>query len=161
MARLEAALARLVFAAAAVGFLSFSAAALVTVADIVARRTGLAVPGVVDLVQLFVLAGAWCVMPYAFLHGAHVSVDLLLQAVSERLRAVLRLVGNILTVALLLPMSVEAYQAFEVQRMFGDRSQQIGIPIAWYWAPVLAGLFLSTLAAMWVLAGALTPRRRP
>lgn len=160
MARLGAALARLVLVAAGVGFLSFSAAALVTVADIVARRIGLAVPGVVDLVQLFVLAGAWCVMPYAFLHGAHVSVDLLLQAVSERLRAALRLFGTILTVALLLPMSVEGYRAFEVQRVFGDRSQQIGIPVAWYWAPVLAGLFLSTLAALWVLVASLTPGRR-
>ena len=51
--------------------LAFSAAGLVTVADIVGRRIGEGIPGVVDIVQLFTLGGAWMAIAYAFWTKAH------------------------------------------------------------------------------------------
>ena len=124
------------------GFLAYGAAALVTVADVLARRVGLAVPGVVDLVQLLVLAGAWLVMPYAFWSGAHVLVDLLLGRIPERARLLLARASALLAALLLAPMLWKSWQTYGQQHLFGDRSQQIGIPTSWYWLPLLFVLIL-------------------
>ncbi|WP_203566000.1 TRAP transporter small permease [Aurantimonas aggregata] len=137
--------------AAACGFLAYAAAALLTVADIVGRRFSLPVPGVVDLVQLFVVAGAWLVIPFAFLVGAHVGVDLLVETMPRPLRRGLRAVASLVAIALLGLILWNCYQTFQQQLLFGDRSQQLGIPIVWYWIPLLVGAALSIMASFLTL----------
>ncbi len=137
----------LVFAVACVGVAAYAAAALVTLADILGRRAGFAVPGVVDLVQLFVLAGAWLVIPYAFLARAHVSVDLLTERLPARARRALEAVAGLVAVAVLAPATWRAYESLLMQMRFGDRSQQLGIPMVWYWSPLILGMALSAAVA--------------
>ena len=130
---------------AALGVAAYACAALVTVADVIGRRVGLPIDGVVDLVQLAVMAGTWLVMPYAFMTGAHVGVDFLVTALPRRAAIALRGVAAAAAFALLALMLWQGFETYRVRTMFGDRSQQLGIPIAWYWYPLLAGLAASLL----------------
>lgn len=148
MNALHRALRALVAAAGFAGVLAYAAAALLTVGDVIGRQLGMPIVGVVDLVQLFVLGGAWLVIPYAFLTGAHVGVDLLVNAMPAALRGALRVIAGAAAVALLAAMLVYCYEAFQQQMLYGDTSQQLGIPIIYYWLPLLAGVGLSILAAV-------------
>ncbi len=138
---------RLTLVLAVLGVAAYATAALVTVADVLARRFGGAVPGVVDLVQLFVLAGAYFVIPYTFVADRHVSVDLFTARLPVRAALLLKAFAAALALAILLPMLVRTYGSALSQIAYGDRSQTIGIPMIWYWAPLVAGVAASILAA--------------
>ncbi|MCA1941359.1 MAG: TRAP transporter small permease [Caenispirillum bisanense] len=157
MTRILAPLRALVGAAAVAGVLAYAAAALLTVADIVGRQISLPVPGVVDLVQLCVLGGAWLVIPYAFLTGAHVGVDLVVDSFPPPVRRTLRIAASLAAVVLLALVLRQSWEAFGMQLMFGDRSQQLGIPIVWYWVPLLAGVALSILASLLTIVDGIKP----
>jgi TRAP-type C4-dicarboxylate transport system permease small subunit len=150
---------RAIEALAILGVAAYAAAALVTVADIVGRRFGLPIDGVVDLVQLGVIAGAWFVIPWAFLAGSHVSVDFLQARMPDVAGRALEMLAALLAGGLLLLMLYYGYQAASVQRMLGDRSQQLGIPIVWYWAPQLLGQAAAVAALLSVLWRLARPRR--
>lgn len=150
----------LVTALAVLGVLAYAGAALVTVADVLGRNIGLPVEGVVDLVQLFVVAGAWLVMPYAFMAGAHVSVDFVLNMLPPTLTAPLRVFAALVALALIGLMLWYGFDTFKVRTMFGDRSQQLGIPVAWYWYPLLVGLAVSLLGVLIHLSDALKKEAR-
>lgn len=136
----------LVIALAVLGVLAYGCAAAVTVADIVGRTIGYPVQGVVDLVQLFVVAGAWLVMPFAFLTAAHVGVDFIVNRLPRALRVPLHLFSATVALVLVGLMLWYGFDTFKVRSMFGDRSQQLGIPIAWFWYPLLLGLSASLIA---------------
>lgn len=138
----------LIDALAVMGVLAYGVAALVTVADVVGRKLGFPITGVVDLVQLFVVTGAWLVMPYAFASATHVSVDFLLLQLPRALRIPLALLGAVLALGLVALMLWQGFLTFQTRTMFGDRSQQLGIPIAWYWYPLLVGLAVSLVAIL-------------
>lgn len=154
MRHLLQALRALITVAAAIGVAAYAAAALLTVGDVIGRQVGLPIPGMVDLVQLCVLGGAWLVIPYAFLTGAHVGVDLLVESFPRAARGLLRVLATLAAMGLLALMLTYCYDTFQQQLMFGDRSQQLGIPIFYYWLPLLFGVALSIVAA----ALALLPR---
>jgi TRAP-type C4-dicarboxylate transport system permease small subunit len=137
---------------AAVGVTAYAAAALVTVADIVGRRFGYAINGVVDLVQLCVTAGTWFVIPWAFAAGAHVSVELFITRLPPSARRTLAVAAALLAAGILMLMLRYGWDAFAIQARLGDRSQQLGIPIAFYWWPLLAGQAACLLALASVLA---------
>lgn len=147
-ARLFRAFEQVCLIAALLGVAALLGAMAVTVADIVLRPLGNAVPGVVDLVQLAVMAGAFLAIPYTFISDGHVSVDLLAQNLPARLAALLRLLAALLATGLLTLMLYYGWQSAWQQHAFGDVSQTIGIPLFWYWTPLLAGLALSALATL-------------
>lgn len=151
MRRLLGALRMLVTAAAVVGVLGYAAAAVLTVGDVIGRQIGTPIPGMVDLVQLFVLGGAWLVIPYAFMTGAHVGVDLVVDMLPRAVERGARALASLAAVGLLGLMLMECYKAFQMQILFGDKSQQLGIPIMYYWVPLLIGVGLSILAALLTL----------
>lgn len=133
--------------AAAVGFAGFAAAALLTIADVIGRRFGFPIVGVVDLVQLCVLGGAWLVIPYAFAKNAHVAVDLVVHFLPVRLERFFHVLAGLAAAGLMILIFRACFAAYSQQVLFGDRSQQLGIPIAWYWLPLLIGVALSIVAA--------------
>jgi TRAP-type C4-dicarboxylate transport system permease small subunit len=151
------ALRRLIGVLAAAGVAAYGVAALVTVVDVLGRRMGLPVDGVVDLVQLCVMAGAWMVMPFAFMTGAHVGVDVLVERMPRAPAILLRAAAMAVAVALLGLMLAYGYQTAGMRMMFGDRSQQLGIPILWYWAPLILGLGVSVLGAVLGFLSAVRP----
>lgn len=142
---------RLIEGLAMLGVAAFGAAALVTVADILGRQFGQAINGVVDLVQLFVTAGAWFVIPWTFVAGAHVGVDFLVARLRPWLARALAVIALLMAGAVLVLMLRYGFETFERRAMMGDRSQQLGIPIAWYWWPLLAGQGAAILAVCSVI----------
>ena len=145
MAALTRSLRLALSALAALGVAAYGCAALVTVADVVGRRVGWPIDGVVDLVQLMVMAGTWLVMPYAFMAGAHVGVDFVVEALPRGPSLILRGAAAAAAFALVALMLWQGLETYRIRTMFGDRSQQLGIPVAWYWYPLLAGLAASLL----------------
>lgn len=139
---------RLVWILAMIGVAAYAAAALATVADVIGRHFGLPIIGVVDIVQLCIFTGAWLVMPLAFLTAAHVGVDFVVDSLPRSLSLTLRAVAMAVSLILIAAMLWTGFQTFLVRRMFGDVSQQLGIPVMWFWYPLLIGLAASILGAL-------------
>ena len=158
MLRLLRAVGHLALVTALLGVGLYVAAVLVIMADVLARPFQTAVPGVVDIVQLCVLAGTYLILPYTFLTRGHVAVDLFVGRLPARLRGALDAAALLLALALLLPMLRWSYGTAVQQIGFGDRSQTIGIPIVWYWAPLLVGLALSAVSAACLLVARVVGR---
>ena len=135
-------------ATAVFGVACLMAAGLVTVADIVLRFFGGAVPGAVDLVQLFVMATVFAAIPWAFFSDGHVSVDLLSDAFPASVQRALRLAAALAAAGVMALILVYGWQAAALQARFGDVSQNLALPMAWYWAPLLVGAALSILACL-------------
>ncbi|WBU59957.1 TRAP transporter small permease [Paracoccus albus] len=136
---------------AALGVLAYCAAALVSVADVIGRRIGTPVPGVVDLVQLFILGGAWLSIPWGFSIGAHVGVDFLIEKLPAGVQRTLRGLAATAAAALMALILWKCIGTYQMQVMLGDKSQQLGIPISLYWLPLLLGVAASMLALIPVL----------
>ncbi|MDK3019956.1 TRAP transporter small permease [Pseudodonghicola flavimaris] len=154
-------LPRLVVSGLAVlGVLAYAAAALVTFVDVVGRNLGMPIEGVVDLVQLFVVAGAWLVIPFAFQSAAHVGVDFVLNMLPAALKLPLRVLAALVALAVIGLMLWYGFETFKMRTMFGDRSQQLGIPVAWYWYPLLVGLAASLIGILVHLAEAVRKDRK-
>ncbi len=148
---------------AGLAFLCLTAAALITLADIALRtglrigeffgadRAGLAIVGTVDLVQLAVMAAAYLAITVSFLEDGHVTVDFLYARLSHGGRRLLRILAALLS-GLFMGMIFRyglAQASLVVQ--YGDRSATLGIPMIWYWVPLLLGAALSTGCALWHL----------
>lgn len=161
MGRAIKALRGLIGALAAIGVVAYGAAATVTVADIIGRRVGLPIDGVVDLVQLFVMGGAWLVMPFAFMTSAHVGVDFLVEKMPRGGVVLLRGLGMAIAVVLLGLMVWYGFETASMRMMYGDRSQQLGIPIVWFWAPLLLGLAVSMVGAALAFVAVIRPDPAP
>lgn len=153
------AIKRILGVLATLGVLAYAGAALVTVADILGRTIGLPIDGVVDLVQLFVMTGAWLVMPYAFMVGAHVGVDFVLDALPRAPALLFHGFAALVAFVLIALMLWQGIETFKVRTMFGDKSQQLGIPIAWYWYPLLVGLAASLVGVLVAFADTYRQRR--
>lgn len=139
-----------------VGFLM--AAMIVTIIDVVLRwisrgvgmLTGealsLAVLGVVDIVQLLILAAAYMAIPYTFSIGSHVAVDILVQRMPPKMRGLLATFAAVLSAGLMGLILIYCTEQAILQHGYGDRSLTVGIPIVWYWLPILLGSALSCFA---------------
>jgi TRAP-type C4-dicarboxylate transport system permease small subunit len=113
---------------------------LLTCADIGLRNVGFrGIIGMVDLTQLFVLAAASLVIPFAFYSQAHVAVDLLTQRLGPRANAAVALASTVLGAALLGLLVVYGWNQAQMSLAAGDRSQTLELPVWLYWAPFLAG----------------------
>lgn len=125
------------------------AATMLTVVDIVLRGTvGVAVLGTVDLMQLCVVTAAFTAIPYAFMVAAHVSVDLATDRLPPRGLAVFKLVAALAGAVVMAAIGRYGWQTAMRQIGYGDTSQTLGIPIALYWTPLLAGCALAVLATL-------------
>lgn len=139
----------LVFRATALfGIACLLGAAMVTVADIGLRFFGAAIPGVVDIVQLLILVTGFAAIPFAFHRDAHVSVDLFSQVFPRRIQSLLVVLASLGGVALMGLILYYGWEAAKAQMMYGDVSQNIRIPMLWYWLPLLVGSALSVLAGV-------------
>ena len=142
---------RLLFTTAMFAAACLFAAMSVIVIDILTRRSiDLSIVGSVDLTQLFVMACAFLAMPFAFVRDAHVSVEFVTDVLPPRLVLVTKALAATLSCAFMFAVLISSYEQASLQIGNGDRSQTIGIPIAAFWAPLLAGMGLSALATMMI-----------
>ena len=143
--RAVASFARIV---ASAGVLMLVVTMLMTVADVVLRRTAqIAIAGTVDITQIFVMAAVFTAIPFAFFSDSHVVIELATDRLRPRAVAVFKAVAALAALAFVAAAFWYGWDAAVQQHGYGDRSQTIGIPILLYWIPLLAGFALSAVAA--------------
>ncbi len=131
---------------ARLGMLLLIGAVLATIADILARKlAGYTYSATIDVVQLLVLAAADLRSPYAIAIRSHVAVDVLANPLGIRGRALTDLLTACLGTLLLTSFAWFGGEQASLQHSYGDASQTVGIPMIWYWLPLLYGCVLSAL----------------
>lgn len=122
---------------------------LVVMVDILLRHSiGFTVPGTVDLVQLGVMASFFLALPSAFLHDANVGVDFITDPLPPRGLALVKAFCALLGAGFMAAITWYCAGQAWLQIEQGDKSQTIGIPIALYWGPLLAGCLLSVTTGL-------------
>jgi TRAP-type C4-dicarboxylate transport system permease small subunit len=133
---------------ACAGVLMLVLTMLMTVADVVLRQTAkIAVAGTVDITQLLVMTAVFTAIPSAFFGDSHVVIELATERLRPRAVAVFRAIAALAALAFVAAAFWYGWDAALQQHGYGDRSQTIGIPILFYWVPLLAGFALSAVAA--------------
>ena len=123
--------------------------ALVTVADVVSRRTvGLTIPGLIDLTQLLVMSSVFLCIPYAFAERANVEVDLLFDRLPRRVRVTLSVLWPFLGAGFLLAIAWHVTKAGSQVLEYGETSPTLAVPMIWYWVPILLGVLLSAIVCI-------------
>jgi TRAP-type C4-dicarboxylate transport system permease small subunit len=127
---------------------------MVTVADVVLRSL-FAYPifGTFDLVELFLVTLIFLGLPETFRREEHVVVDLVDHLAPQRVVALLRVLGALLTVALLALMLWHSVAPARDTYVFGDRTLDLSIPRYLHWVPILLGTAAAVLICLMVLAG--------
>lgn len=134
---------------AIVGMLALVLAVGTVVIDIVLRQGfGGQVLGGVDLVRLSLVTAVGCVLPWVTLSGGHVSVDMLGRLLPARLSVALTVIAELAIAAALAWLTWLGTVQARTSLAYGDSSQDLGIPLLYYWLPFLLGLGLSALAVL-------------
>lgn len=133
---------------AAGGVLMLVATMLMTVVDVLLRRTAqIAITGTVDITQLLVMAAVFSAIPFAFFTDSHVVIEFATDRLRPRIVAAFKMLAALTALGFLAAAFWYGWDAAAQQFGYGDRSQTIGIPILLYWVPLLAGFALSVAAA--------------
>lgn len=123
--------------------------AALNVGDIATRRViRLNVVGMVDVTQLMVMACAFLCIPYTFMKEAHIDVDFVTNMLPLRLRHAMMSLWGLIGAGFMGLVSWYAGIAAGQAYTNGDQSTTIGIPIIFYWAPLLFGCVLSVLVCL-------------
>jgi TRAP-type C4-dicarboxylate transport system permease small subunit len=126
-------------------------AVAVLIVDIATRKSvGFSILGMVDLNQLAQMTCVFLVLPLAFLRESHITVDFITDQLPARARAAIEALSALLGAALLAAILWNSIGQALIQLRQGDTSQTLGIPMIWYWAPLVAGMALSLLAVLLV-----------
>jgi TRAP-type C4-dicarboxylate transport system permease small subunit len=134
---------------AAAGVALLLACALLTVADILARRLlGLSMPGLIDLTQLLIMASVFLCIPFAFERRANVEVDLLYGRLPAAARRLLAAAWSLLSAAFLLTVAWHVARAALQVLEYAESSPTIAIPMIWYWVPILFGTVLAAIVCI-------------
>jgi tripartite ATP-independent transporter DctM subunit len=139
---------RLTLGAALVGMGFLLGAMTVTVADIGLRRlAGYAMIGTLDMVQLCIMVAACLAIPHDFVAGGHVGVDLATDPLPPRSLAAVKAAAALAGAVFMAAAGWYGGEQAVLQAGYGDSSQTIGIPMLWFWLPLVGGAGLSALAA--------------
>lgn len=138
--------------AAKLGALCALLAGAVTCADIVIRNAGSqGILGTVDITQMLIMATAFLTIPYGFVSDSHVSVEIGVEKLPFRLQALFKALAALLGALLMLAIGWYGIGQFETVGLMGDRSQTIGLPMTWFWYPLLAGSFFAATISFLVM----------
>lgn len=123
-------LSKLARACTIAGAIALAVMMLGTDWDILARQmAGRPLTGVVELVEITVLASAMLGLPEAFLRDEQIRIDLLDSFVSEALLRIVKAAGLALTVLFLVLLCRNVWQPVLDARMFGDVKYDLGVPV--------------------------------
>jgi TRAP-type C4-dicarboxylate transport system permease small subunit len=133
------------------GTVAFLVAVALTVVDIALRSvSSMTVHGLTDIVTLCTMVGAMLSIPYVFATGQHVAIDMFTTRLPEPVQGWLRVAADMLGLVFLAGVFWFGTQQMLTEYEYGDRSQSIGIPMVWYWAPLIAGIGLAALVTLWL-----------
>lgn len=129
---------------AMVGIAALVVAIIVVVGDIFWRRIGgQSFIGAVDLTQFSVVIAASLAIPYAFSEQSHVRVDLLSEVFPASVMKGLDFLALLLCVGILAFLLKLSWGRMLEVWTYGDVSQDLAIPMVYFWSALLLGLGLS------------------
>ena len=143
---------------AGIGFLALLAMVGVALTDIVLRLISrlpgtpfakvipVAVPGVVDWVELTLVTVAHLSVAVTFMVGTHVTVDVVANTLPAGLRRITRRIAWALSFAFMVLCFFTALDQGRGSFSDGVVSPTISLPMWWYWVPVVIGTGLAALA---------------
>lgn len=143
---------RFTLSLALLGTVAFLVAVALTIADIVLRSFSQhTVHGLTDIVTLCTMVGALLAIPYGFAADQHVSIDVFTIRMPAAVRRRLHVLAALLGFLFLAGVFWFSTQQMITEYSYGDRSQSIGIPMVWYWLPLVFGIGLAALVNLWLL----------
>lgn len=138
--------------AAKLGAVCALLAGIVTCADILTRNLGgQGILGTVDITQMLIMATAFLTIPYGFVSDSHVAVEIGVEKLPFRAQALFRAMAALLGALLMLAIGWYGIGQFATVGLMGDKSQTIGLPMTWFWYPLLGGSFFSAAIAVVVM----------
>ncbi|MEM7068894.1 MAG: TRAP transporter small permease [Pseudomonadota bacterium] len=134
---------------AIIGIAFLILAVTVVVGDIVWRRIGGgSFIGAIDLTQFSVMAAVSWSIPYVFSVGGHVRVDLLSGWFNNAIKRVLDCIAYLIGAGMSGFLCwLSSKRGMEIWT-YGDVSQDLAIPMIWFWAFLISGLAISTLVCL-------------
>ena len=129
---------------------------VLTCADIIWRRAvGGAFVDTFDITKLCLVTAAAFTIPYGFIHGSHVTVDLLVEQFSHRSRHAVDALIHLTSAVLFVFLGWLAVEAAMLHSSYQDTTQNLALPVVYYWAVFILGLALTVVACLWRSAVAL------
>ena len=124
-------------------------ATLALMADIAMRRTvDVSITGIVDVTQLAQMFCVALAMPMAFLRESHVGVEFITDPLPKRWLVAVKGFAHLVGAVFMAAIAWYSLKQAGIQVDQGDKSQTLGLPVAIYWAPLIAGALLSAAASM-------------
>lgn len=131
------------------GALAIAVMMLATCWDVVARRAVNApLHGVVELVEIMVLASAMLGLPESFLRDEQIHVDVVDGFVPARVLALLKVAALALAVVLLAILAINVYQPMVDARQFGDVKYDLGVPVYPLYGIIIFSFAVSMLSCL-------------
>jgi len=144
-----------------VGALAIAVMMLATCWDIVARwAANRPLHGVVELVEIMVLASAMLGLPETFLRDEQIRVDLVDGFLPRRPLALLKIAGLALSVVLLGTIALNVFQPMLDARRFGDLKYDLGMPVWPLYALIIFAFAASILTCAATMLREIAGRER-
>jgi TRAP-type C4-dicarboxylate transport system permease small subunit len=124
-------------------------ATLALMADIAMRRSiGVSITGIVDLTQLAQMFCVSLAIPMAFLRESHVGVEFITDPLPKGWLVGVKAFAHLAGAAFMAAIAWYSLKQAAIQVDQGDKSQTLGLPVAIYWVPLVAGAALSAAASI-------------
>ena len=107
--------------------------------------------GVVDVMELALLALIYIAMPGVFLRDDNVTVDVIDHMISRKARVALRALGLVLALVFLVMMMVNMLPQAMDKWEFNEVTMTLGINRFVHWIPIIFGFAMSIIGTAWVL----------
>ncbi len=107
--------------------------------------------GVVDVMELSLVAMIFIAMPGVFLRDENVTVDVIDQVISRKARVALRFFGLIITLGFLIVMMIEMIEPALDKLEFAEVTMTLSINRFTHWVPIILGFGLSIISTVWVV----------
>ncbi len=107
--------------------------------------------GVVDIMELALVALIFIAMPGVFLRDENVTVDVIDQLVSRKVRVALRFFGLVLTLGFLIMMMIEMIEPALDKFNEEEVTMTLEINRFIHWIPIIFGFVVSIFGTIWVI----------
>lgn len=135
--------------AAWIGMIFLLGAVLLTTTDVVLRKVDSAgIYGAIDLIQLMIMSAAYLSIPYTFMSRAHVAVSIFTDHMGRRAVSLSQALATILGFGFMMAVAYYGYLQAVQQIEYGDVSMIFGLPMVYYWAPLIFGSALSGIVTL-------------
>lgn len=113
--------------------------------------------GVFDLVETTLVLSAFLGFPATFLAGGHIAVDVVDLVASPSTLARLKILAKLFSLVFLAFLAWQMVEPAHDAYKFGERKQELGLPLYALWIPMIFGIAVSALMVVVSLFETNTP----